>query len=118
MKSAVILAALCAGFGTCASAHEDATAPSSGSYAGDIYVYSTNGDSSCIDHGGDAFTGQMSYAGLNGKTDYIRVPVIGSSPTISVQTLKITKGVGTTNPSGSLGWTATGTTGQIWNVTG
>lgn len=117
-KTAAILAAICAAFGTCATAHAAASPPDSGSYTGEVYVYSTNGDKTCIDHGGDTFTGQESYAGLSGAIDYIRVPVIGGSPIISVQELKITKGIGTTGPSGNLAWTGTGTTSQVWNVTG
>jgi hypothetical protein len=82
MKLAIITAAVCATFGTCALASDDTVqAPEAGSYAANIYIQ--NADYGCIDSSGYSYLGEVSFAGLSGTTHYLRVPLANGSYTVA-----------------------------------
>jgi hypothetical protein len=112
-----IAAALCAAFGTCAFTSENTvSAPESGTYNAQVYIQSA--DSGCLDKAGFVFIGEASFAGLGGATHYLRIPETGSNLAIvSVQTLTVTSGKGTTHLNGKLVWTGNGF-GESWNYSG
>src|SRR5205823_15053869 len=64
--------ALCAMFGTCALARDEASAPDAGTYAAIIYVQSAG--SGCLDVTGATYFGEVSFAGLSGGTQSVRIP--------------------------------------------
>jgi len=116
MKIATITAVLCAVFGTGAIASDEATAPVAGTYAAVIYIQSAG--SGCLDVTGATYVGEVSFAGLSGATQYLRVPLAANGlAVVSAQTLTVTSGKGTTHLGGKLVWTGNGV-GDSWNVSG
>lgn len=111
----IVLAALVLG-GT-ATADERAAAPKSGTYAADVFVQSASGGG-CLDSAGSYYAGVVNYGGLGGALIGIRVPLASSGlGVVSLQALKITKGVGTTSPSGTFAWKGAGV-GTNWSLNG
>lgn len=93
------------------------SAPEAGTYQGEVYVQSVSG-SGCLDKAGFVFIASMGFSGMKGPTWYLRALETGSGlGLLSVQTLTLTAGRGTTTPSGDLAWTGDGVGGS-WNETG
>jgi hypothetical protein len=119
MKPATLAAASLVailGLSNGAVARDWVDAPQAGTYQALVYVQSATGG--CLDKAGFAFVGSMSYSGFGGVTHYLRALQTGSNyAVVSVQTLTVKVGKGTTHPSGNLAWTGGGV-GNSWNVGG
>lgn len=99
-----------------AIARDTVSAPEAGTYEALVYVQSAT--SGCLDKAGFAFVGSMSFSGLGGTTHYLRALETGDNVSlVSVQTLTVKSGKGTTTPSGSLAWTGGGVGGS-WSENG
>ena len=116
-KLAIITAAFCAAFGTCAIASDETVAePETGSYDSQLYVQSAA--TGCLDRAGYVYVGEASFSGLSGATHALRFPETGNNIAfVSTQILTVTSGKGTTNLGGKLTWTGAGI-GESWNYTG
>lgn len=100
-----------------AIASEPVSAPESGTFQGEVYVDSASG-TGCLDKAGYAFIGSLSFPGMSGTTYTLRALETGSGVAfVSVQTLTVKSGKGTTSPSGSLSWVGGGVGGS-WTENG
>jgi len=115
MKSTATLAGILVMMAMRAFAGNLAEAPEAGSYMANVYVQETTG--TCHDKRGDQYAGEMSFSGLGGTTNYIRVPSVGNDDaSVFIQTFEITAGKGTLKPSGNMTWYSDGT--RQWSYRG
>jgi hypothetical protein len=110
------MAAACAwailGLPTAAVAFDRVDAPSAGTYQALVWVQSVSG-AGCLDKASYAFTGSVSFAGLGGSKHYLRALEAGSNlALVSIQTLTVTTGKGTTKPYGDFTWSVSGMGGS------
>ena len=111
----VVLALLLPDGGAVAS--ERNSAPSSGTYQGEVFVNSVTG-SGCLDKAGYAFIASMSFPGLSGTTWYLRALETGGNFAVeSQQTLTVRSGKGSLSPGGSMLWDGSGI-GDSWSESG
>jgi hypothetical protein len=84
-------------------------APEAGTYAAAIAITAVSGPS-CPNTLGAEFAGVVDWGGIQSKTLTVRAPVAitGLYAIVSQQVLTITSGLGTTNLSGTVEWTAAG----------
>lgn len=85
-------------------------------YAAGVSVQSVSGGQ-CLDSSGASFAGVLQYAGLPGRSAFLRVP-LAQLGVVSTQALTISSGVGTAHPSGTFTWKGVGPQGTVWNVSG
>lgn len=98
-------------------ASERTSAPESGTFQGEIYVQSVSG-SGCLDKAGYVFVASLSFPGLGGTSYVLRGLETGDNAAfVSIQSLTVKSGKGTTTPSGDLTWTGAGVGGS-WSETG
>jgi hypothetical protein len=120
MFDVLVSAALLATFANQSTPSPPAPAPTAGTYVGLLAVPSANG-SGCVMGANSQVISEVSFAGLKGRTLYVRVPYSASSngtlvELVSVETLTFTSGIGTLSPSGTFDWVGTGS--ASWNVSG
>jgi hypothetical protein len=85
-----------------ASSAWGAADPEPGKYLAKIAVVKVDG-AECPDRQGERYDGVVEYAGLDGTQVTIRIPIIFDGyPVFDQQVLKVTSGVGTVRPRGSL----------------
>ena len=105
MGTRAFFAAIGGVLGICTSASGAVQAPYAGAYLASFYVQYANGNLNCLDVTGEQYRASVSYSGLGGTTNYIRMPFLGNYEAAEyVWQFTVTRGAGTLAPSGDFNW--------------